>query len=304
MFVIKGFIDMKILLAVDGSEYSALAARFLTRLNLSRRDEILIFHAVYPLYYGTGYYLEALKEIKMEIAPKIHDTILDILKSVKAKKITAIEEGTPEQLIAEAADSSGMDLVVMGARGIKGIKSLIIGSVTRSVAHNSSKPVLVIKSPGSGDDKLKILFATDGSDHAAGTGIFLSTIPFPDNTEITVINVISGRYSLNIPETLYPGINERIVEMETRAGEIEFANSERILAETREYLTGTFKKVEVLSEVGDPSTEILRVSEQSGSDIIVVGCRGLRGIKGMMGSVSRNILTHAKCSVLIGKMCT
>jgi len=38
-------------------------------------------------------------------------------------------------------------------------------------------------------------------------------------------------------------------------------------------------------------------------DINAVGCRGLRGIQGMMGSVSRNILTHPKCSVLIGKMC-
>jgi hypothetical protein len=35
----------------------------------------------------------------------------------------------------------------------------------------------------------------------------------------------------------------------------------------------------------------LETSEELKTDIIAVGCKGLRGIKGMMGSVSRNILT-------------
>jgi len=38
------------------------------------------------------------------------------------------------------------------------------------------------------------------------------------------------------------------------------------------------------------------------ADIIAVGSRGLRGIKGALGSVSRHVLNHAECSVLIGKM--
>jgi nucleotide-binding universal stress UspA family protein len=300
--------DMKILLAVDGSEYSALAARFLTCLNLSPDDEILIVHAIfwYPLYYETQYYSETLREIKREIAPKILDSAFDILKPVKAKVSTAIEEGTPEQCIIEAANAANADLIIMGARGIKGIKSLFIGSVTRSIAHNSSKPVLIIKPPAcASPERLKILFATDGSDHAVDTERFLSGIPFPANTEIIILNVISPSvsFALNIPETFYPGTNENIVEIEKRAREMEFANSRRILEKARAELSKRFARVELLTEVGDPSTEILRVSEQSGSDIIAGGCRGLRGLKGMMGSVSRNILTHAKCSVLIGKMC-
>jgi nucleotide-binding universal stress UspA family protein len=46
----------------------------------------------------------------------------------------------------------------MGARGIKGIKSLFIGSVTRSVAIKSPKPVLVTKLPVyEKPDKMKII---------------------------------------------------------------------------------------------------------------------------------------------------
>lgn len=63
------------------------------------------------------------------------------------------------------------------------------------------------------------------------------------------------------------------------------------------------KDINVLSEIGDASSEILNTAERLKADVIAVGCRGLRGIKGMMGSVSRNVIVHSKCSVLIGKVC-
>ncbi len=50
-------------------------------------------------------------------------------------------------------------------------------------------------------------------------------------------------------------------------------------------------------------TEIVKAAATGEMDLIVMGCRGLRGMKGMMGSVSKNVLTHAPCSVLIGKTC-
>jgi nucleotide-binding universal stress UspA family protein len=64
-----------------------------------------------------------------------------------------------------------------------------------------------------------------------------------------------------------------------------------------------FSNIRELSRVGDPSSEILKTAEETEADIIAVGCRGLRGIKRVLGSVSRNVLTHSKCSILIGKMC-
>jgi nucleotide-binding universal stress UspA family protein len=84
---------------------------------------------------------------------------------------------------------------------------------------------------------------------------------------------------------------------------MEFKESEKIIELARGHLSKRFHAITVLSRVGDPSTEILETAKTMGADIIAVGCRGLRGIKGMMGSVSRNILTHSHCSVLIGKTC-
>lgn len=294
---------MKILLATDGSEYSEGAARFLTCLNLSQDDEITIFHAVswVPFLYDEESYYSSFKEIKKELAPRILDSAADILKPVNAKISTAIIDGSPEYYIVKAAEESDMDMIVMGARGIKGIKSLFIGSVTKSVAVNSPKPVFIAKLPVcKKSDRIQILFATDGSDYSVATGEFLSSIPFPDNTEITILNVIWSDFS-DIPERFAMEVNERVKEAVVKDRTIEFTESERVIEQAREYLSKRFKNINVLSKVGDPSSEILNTAETLKTDIIVVGCRGLSGIKGIMGSISRNILTHSKCSVLIGK---
>lgn len=296
---------MKILLSTDGSEYSELAAKFLTRLNCSWDDSICVFHVVYwiPFRYDEEFYLGTLKEIKNEIAPRILDATLDILKPVQAKISVAIVEGSPEQCIVDEAIDSNMDMIVMGSRGIKGIESVFIGSVTRSVAVNSAKPILVVKPPISPkSDKIKILLATDGSAYSKATMEFLSSIPFPDNTEVTILNVIWSNI-FDIPERFVMEINKRIKKLVASTRAKEFTESEKIIELTREYLNKRFKNIHVLSKIGDPSTEIIKTADTMEADIIAVGCRGLRGIKGMMGSVSRNILTHSRSSVLIGKTC-
>lgn len=96
---------------------------------------------------------------------------------------------------------------------------------------------------------------------------------------------------------------ERIIEVEDRIRETRVAESKRILEDARELLGKRFSNIDVVSSVGNPSGEILKTAETLKANLLAVGCRGLRGIKGMMGSVSRNILSHSGCSVLIGKTC-
>lgn len=296
---------VKILLATDGSEYSEGAARFLRLLNLSPEDEIIVFHALYwiPFLYNNESYLDTLKEIKKEIAPRIIDSVLKTLGSVNAKICTAIVEGPPEECIINAAIGAEADMIVMGARGIRGVKSLFIGSITRSVAMRSPKPVLVTKLPlPKTPDKLNLLFATDGSDHSMATRDFLCKLPLHDTTDITVMNVIPSD-SLDIPETFVPLIVEKMIEIDDKIRAARLAESQKIVDQAREYFRARFRHVDALSAIGDPSTEVIDMAVASGTDLIAMGCRGLKGIKGMMGSVSRNVLGHSPCSVLIGKTC-
>jgi nucleotide-binding universal stress UspA family protein len=59
-------------------------------------------------------------------------------------------------------------------------------------------------------------------------------------------------------------------------------------------------EVEIYARQGDPADAILDVAEERGSDLIVVGNKGMTGAKRfLLGSVPNRISHHAPCSVLI-----
>ncbi|MBX6765035.1 MAG: universal stress protein, partial [Rubrobacteraceae bacterium] len=52
--------------------------------------------------------------------------------------------------------------------------------------------------------------------------------------------------------------------------------------------------------LGRPDVEIVAVAEEIGADLVVVGSRGLGGLRRtLMGSVSDSVVRHAHCSVLV-----
>ncbi|WP_246299864.1 universal stress protein [Sinorhizobium psoraleae] len=58
--------------------------------------------------------------------------------------------------------------------------------------------------------------------------------------------------------------------------------------------------VETRVEPGAYAETILKVAEEIGADLIVVGSRGLGRLRGMLvGSASQKIIQHAHCSVLV-----
>jgi nucleotide-binding universal stress UspA family protein len=93
--------------------------------------------------------------------------------------------------------------------------------------------------------------------------------------------------SIHVPEDLQWMINPREdvqATLEQAAGEIRAAGVE----------------VEVFARQGDPADAILDVAEERGSDLIVVGNKGMTGAKRfLLGSVPNKVSHHAPCSVLI-----
>jgi nucleotide-binding universal stress UspA family protein len=58
--------------------------------------------------------------------------------------------------------------------------------------------------------------------------------------------------------------------------------------------------VETFARQGDPADAILDVAEERGSDLIIVGNKGMTGAKRfLLGSVPNKVSHHAPCSVLI-----
>ena len=59
-------------------------------------------------------------------------------------------------------------------------------------------------------------------------------------------------------------------------------------------------EVQTFAREGDPADAILDVAEERGSDLIVVGNKGMTGAKRfLLGSVPNKVSHHAPCSVMI-----
>jgi nucleotide-binding universal stress UspA family protein len=294
---------MKILLATDGSEYSETATRFLTELNLSADDKITILHVISddPFEDKEDYYYSKIKKVKQLIAPKILDSAANILKSTPAKISAELMNGYPDKCIVNMAVEADADIIIMGPKRMKGIRSRIVGSVTKSVSISSPKPVLIVKPPrGKSSNKIKILFTTDGSGYAAKAGETVTLMPFHDNTEIVVIHVITPAL-YDIPDKFKIKVDAHVIEEMNNFKTAESEESQLIIEQAAGYLSKKYSNISKLTKVGDPSDEILHAANELGADIIVVGSKGMGGFRGMVGSISRYILSAADCSVLIGK---
>lgn len=60
--------------------------------------------------------------------------------------------------------------------------------------------------------------------------------------------------------------------------------------------------VETVAQEGDPAEAIISVAEERKTDIIVVGNKGMAGVKRfLLGSVPNKVAHHAPCSVFIAR---
>lgn len=291
---------MKILLATDGSECSETAAKFLTRFNFSSGDIVTLFHVVSEIPYEDEYSKQILHAIK-RVSPKILKSSEDVLSPLSVRIIKSEGEGVPEIEIARKADDSEADLIVMGARGVKGISSLFLGSVTRAVSALSTRPMLITK-PGNRATAqgMKVLFCADGSSSAAKTTNMLAQLPFPEQTELTILTMARSAFG-DIPDRFALEINEAMKDSLVKVRAMEAKAAERIIDSLQAQLSKRFPIIHPVVKGGDPAQEILKQAEEMQADLIAIGSRGLKGMKGMLESVSRRVLGRAACSVLIGR---
>jgi nucleotide-binding universal stress UspA family protein len=59
-----------------------------------------------------------------------------------------VKSGNPVDVIIEAAEKTGCDILVMGTQGHGGLAQMMMGSTARKVLRQSRIPVLVVPLPG------------------------------------------------------------------------------------------------------------------------------------------------------------
>jgi nucleotide-binding universal stress UspA family protein len=139
----------KILAAVDGSECAKKGFQIALDMSLEKQDSpvLVVLAVVQPLEVigmrkDVRASLEALIEKDAKALLAEYATVAE-MRGVKAETILA--SGHPAKIIIDIAKIKGADLIVVGSRGLGGVKGLLLGSVSNAVVQNSKVPVMVVK---------------------------------------------------------------------------------------------------------------------------------------------------------------
>jgi nucleotide-binding universal stress UspA family protein len=146
----------RILVAIDASPSSLAALRFLLSLPLEPSVTVRLLAVVesprFPAVAAeqpVASAVELLAAWTAERRRELEDTLARLASEIGARVGTverSVVEGPPAQAIIDAASEPGVDLVVVGARGLGPVERLLIGSVSDRVAHHVSRPILVVRS--------------------------------------------------------------------------------------------------------------------------------------------------------------
>jgi nucleotide-binding universal stress UspA family protein len=145
----------KILAAVDGSEASFKALDYAVSLAKCYAASLTITTVVEPPSPAPSPTIPpaVLKSYRDEMRASQKRVLDDALQRVSGEKKgldiqTTLLYGRAAVMIVRECRDGGYDLLVMGSRGLGGIKELFLGSVSKRVVEDAPCPVLIVKSGG------------------------------------------------------------------------------------------------------------------------------------------------------------
>jgi nucleotide-binding universal stress UspA family protein len=280
----------KILFATDGSRDAEVAATTAVGLARATGSELHVVTAAEEYPHHDVYW--PLAEHSRQLAHEVLDKQLKRIKHLGGTvDQNHLRIGTAAEEVVSLAEEMGAGLVAMGSRGRGRIRRLAMGSVSDSVVRHAHCPVMVVRwkpvvFPA------KMLLATDGSEEAALAAQIAADLAKSTDSELHVVSVAAE----------YPYMYEAYYDV-GRAEEVE-----RTRQEAQKVLEKQTQKVgeagasiaKSYLRVGAVDEEIVVLAEEEGTDLIVLGSRGLGGMRRtLMGSVSSSIVTHAHCPVLV-----
>ena len=137
----------KILVAVDGSKASSSAGNQAIDLAKKHQAELTALYVVpSDIRYGQGN-LKGVVMTAMERGQKYVDELKQNASETKISIRTDVVMSTNSVVksIVEYAEEKKMDLIVIGSRGISGLKRMLLGSTASGVVTYADCPVLVVK---------------------------------------------------------------------------------------------------------------------------------------------------------------
>jgi nucleotide-binding universal stress UspA family protein len=147
---------------------------------------------------------------------------------------------------------------------------------------------------------MKILLATDGSEHSNAAVEEIANRPFPEGTEVLIMSAYENTAFI-VSGSAVMGFAAGYEE----AGNITMNLAEKAVKMASETIKEKNPALSVSAKViiDFPKEAILKEGESFDADLIVMGSQGLGALsRFLLGSVSNAVALHARCSVEIVRM--
>lgn len=295
-----------VLLCYDGSDDAKAAITHAGALFAGRPAVVLsIWQRAYasPTFTVPGFIytsdVSALDEAAENIAAALAAEAADLARAagLEANPVRACASGPIAETILNAAGEHQVGAIVLGTRGRGGVKSLLLGSVSRHIVHHAFQPTFVVRHDApdaTGQGPIALFY--DGSEDAKLAIAHAGALFGPRHA----IVVTGWQRAHALPGYGWSGMAyipdfERLDHAGKRAA-TETAQEGCDLAQA----AGLNAAPHVVDAVAPMWSSLTAVADEHDAAAVVVGSRGLSGVKSLLlGSVSGAVVHHTKRPVLI-----
>ncbi|MEM6446551.1 MAG: universal stress protein [Cyanobacteria bacterium J06642_2] len=280
----------RILVAVDSTDHSVRMARSLLKLPSTSRAQVTALHVV-PKQTGAV----SMRENQEQGAQFLKDAVEQLSVQPDITVSTRLEEGDAKTTVLKVADDIDASLIVMGARGMGRLMSILKNSVSQYVFQLSTRPMLLVKEEAFIGQLRRVMVAIDGSE-AAREAL---------SDAIALVRDISGS------EILLARVIDRAEASSRKAPIEQLEREDKVLADALALLKRDKVSHRAYFAIGDPGREIAMLSGESGANLLVMGspdrrptvAKGLPDLERLLGkSVSDYVRVHAACPVLMTRL--
>ena len=278
----------KILVAFDGSPNSKEACEIATILAKGYKSKLTVVHVLPPIAILT---VPLREEYETSIENKANIEALKMESQLKKQGIEAktrilrSKDSIASSLIDFSKDEK-VDLIVAGTRGLGGFRRMVLGSVSTNLLNRASSPVLVVRKRvyEIQTQLRKILVATDGSKSANEAVEYSVSIAKAVGADLTIVYVV---YMQPVVYMGWVPTMDRIYEDLTKYGERIVSEASKVAKEN-----GVNVTTKVIDDSHSPVWAITKFADEDKFDLIVVGTRGIGGLrKAILGSVLMGLCT-------------
>ena len=293
---------MKILVAVDGSDYSRMAIEFIaSRKTLNKSNpNIQVLNVQWPLppHPARVVGMAVAREYYRDEAEKALKPARKRLQKAGLTPLVRYTVGRPALEISRTADKEEVDLLILGSHGHSALGGMLLGSVTQEVLVRTQRPTLIVRGkPKKYADSLRVGIAVDGSAYGPAAVKYVLRHPdlFGAAPSISLIHVVHT-YNLvgvwSMAGFAQPAFSPaQMREMQGKAYEAAMKPVRKLLKNAA--VRGT--EVRLAGIAGD---ELAGYAKKL--DVLAMGSHGYGAFKGtVLGSVATRVIARCEIPLLV-----